>query len=108
MRPTPIGVALLIAAAAAVALLPISPGASLVAAGLAGVVLLAAALDAMGHAEADLLDFDVRSPSRAAERKRAALSRLKGERGWDRRCPDAPDEPVDAIWARERRRRALD
>jgi hypothetical protein len=107
VRPTPIGVALLVAAAAAAALLPIAPGASLVAAAVAAVVVLAAALDAGGHAETDLLDADVRSPSRAAERKRSALARSKGERGWDRRCPDAPDEPVDEIWARERRRREL-
>jgi hypothetical protein len=108
VRLTPIGVALLVTVAVAGALLPISLGASLMVAGLAGLVLVAAAVDAGGHAETDMLDVDVRAPARAAERKRSALARLKGDRGWDRRCPDAPDEPVDDIWARERRRRAVE
>jgi hypothetical protein len=106
-RPTVLVWTLLALVVAAVALEPLSETASLVAAAVAAAALLAVVLDGLGHGEADLLDRDVRSPARVAERRRSALARLKGERDWDRRCPDAPDEPVDEIWARERRRRAL-
>jgi hypothetical protein len=35
------------------------------------------------------------------------LRRVSPGRNWDRRAPDAPDEPADVVWERERRRRGL-
>jgi hypothetical protein len=38
-------------------------------------------------------------------RRRSALRRWAGDRDWDRKAPDAPDEPPDWIWERARERR---
>jgi hypothetical protein len=70
---------------------------------VAALMLLALIIEALGDAEADMLD-----PMQAAERKRVALGRMRRGRTWDRRAPDHADEPPDEIWSREaaRRRRA--
>ena len=45
----------------------------------------------------------------ASERKREALSRRlkRGRPEWDTTAPDHADEPLDAAWERERKRRGL-
>ena len=56
-------------------------------------------------APAVLLDSAMLDPMQAAERKHAALGRLRRGRTWDRRAPDHGDEPPDDIWSREAQRR---
>jgi hypothetical protein len=72
---------------------------------LAALMLLAVAMEALGDGEGDLLGLDRSGASRAAERKRTALGRMRRGRTWDRRAPDHADEPPDDIWSREARRR---
>jgi hypothetical protein len=102
VRVTAAGWALAVLVAVTVVLAFVAPGAALVTgivAALALVVLLSEGFtNAVGW-----FDIDV-----AAERKREALRRrFRGGRPvWERTPPDAPDEPADRIWERERRRRS--
>ena len=102
-RVTPLGWFLVAAIVATVALALVAPGAALVAAIILALVAAAAVADGFG---APISWFDV---AVATDRKREALSRrLKlGRRSWEQTAPDHADEPADAIWARERRRRGL-
>jgi hypothetical protein len=101
MRVAPAGWILLALVAVTIVLAFVAPGVALVTgivAALALLVLLSEGFtDAIGW-----FDVDV-----AAERKREALSRrIRGGRPtWERTPPDEADEPADAIWERERRRR---
>jgi hypothetical protein len=70
-------------------------------AGVAGLLALSVATRAVGASGVttgtDLGDVP--------DHKREALRRMTRGRDWHRKAPDAPDEPVDQIWARERARR---
>jgi hypothetical protein len=102
-RVTPLGWFMVAAIVATVALAVVAPGAALVAAIILALVAAAGVADGFG-APISWFDVDV-----ANDRKREALSRrLKlGRRRWEQTAPDHADEPPDAIWARERRRRGL-
>jgi hypothetical protein len=102
-RVTPLGWVLLAAVMVTAVLALVAPGAALVAAIVLAVVAAAALADGFTDA-AGWFDLGL-----ASERKREALSRrLKlGRRRWEQTAPDHADEPADAIWERERRRRGL-
>lgn len=102
-RLTIFGKLLLLGVVTTVVLAIVAPAAGLIAAVILAVCALAALADGMTDA-AGWFDIDV-----AAERKRDALSRRLrvGRPRWERTPPDHADEPPDAIWARERRRRGL-
>jgi uncharacterized membrane protein YccC len=102
-RLTTLGWFLLTALAVTAALAVVAPGAALVGAAVVALVLLAVTVEGSGaHAGW----FDVKA---ASERKREALtSRFKrGRPEWEVTAPDYADEPQDAIFERERKRRGL-
>jgi hypothetical protein len=72
-------------------------------------LLFAVVTDAVGSStfEASWSDISPAAMEEDVRRRRKALRRLSRPRDWDRRAPDAADEPVEAIWARERERRGL-
>jgi len=102
-RVTPVGWALLAAVVATVLLAFVAPGIALVA---AVILALAAAVAVADGFAAPISWFDI---GVANDRKREALSRRFKHRRpkWESTPPDHADEPPDAIWARERRRRGL-
>jgi Spy/CpxP family protein refolding chaperone len=102
-RITPVGWALIAAVIATAALAFVAPAAAMVAAVVLALVAAAALADGFTDA-AGWFDMGV-----ASERKREALSRrLKlGRRRWEQTAPDHADEPADAIWERERKRRGV-
>jgi hypothetical protein len=102
-RVTPIGWTLLAAVATTVLLALIAPGIALIAAVLLAIAVAIAVADGFA---APISWFDV---GVANDRKREALSRRFKHRRpeWETTPPDHADEPPDAIWARERRRRGL-
>jgi len=79
------------------------PGAALVAAIVLALAAATAVADGMA-APLSWFDVDV-----ASERKRDALSRRlkRGRPEWESTAPDHADEPLDAAWERERKRRGL-
>jgi hypothetical protein len=85
------------------ALAIVAPGAAFIAAIVLALVAAAALADGFTDA-AGWFDMGV-----ASDRKREALSRRlkRGRPRWERTAPDHADEPADAIWERERRRRGL-
>jgi len=102
-RFTPVGWVLVAAVVATALLALVAPGAALVAA----VILAVVAAAALAEGITDNAGwFDIGA---ASERKREALHRhLKlGRPRWEQTAPDHADEPADAIWERERRRRGL-
>jgi hypothetical protein len=102
MRVTVAGWGLGLLVAVTVVLACVAPGAALVTGIVAAVALVVLLSEGFTNA-AGWFDIDV-----AAERKREALRRrFRGGRPvWERTPPDAPDEPADRIWERERRRRS--
>jgi|SRR4029453_15852139 hypothetical protein len=102
-RVTPLGWVLLAAVVVTAVLALVAPGAAFVAAIVLAVVAAAALADGFTDA-AGWFDMGV-----ASERKREALSRRlkRGRPRWERTAPDHADEPADAIWERERKRRGL-
>jgi hypothetical protein len=102
-RLTGLGWFLLAAVVVTAALAVVAPGAALVGAVILALVLLALIAEGFG---ANAGWFDVNA---ASDRKREALtSRFKrGRPEWEVTAPDHPDEPQDAIFARERKRRGL-
>ena len=102
-RVTKLGWVLIGSVVATVVLAVVWPAAALVAA--IGLALAAATAVADGMA-APLSWFDV---DVASERKRDALSRRlkRGRPEWESTAPDHADEPLDAAWERERKRRGL-
>jgi hypothetical protein len=100
-RPSPIGWLLVALAVVTAALLVIAPAAALVAAVVLALLVLAVLAEGMSP---NAGWFDAGEP---AGRKVEVLSRhlKRGRPTWERTPPDAPDEPADAIWARERERR---
>ena len=102
-RVTPLGWVLLAAAVATAALAIVAPGAAFIAAIVLALIAAAALADGFTDA-AGWFDMGI-----ASDRKREALSRRlkRGRPSWERTAPDHADEPADAIWERERRRRGL-
>ena len=102
-RVTIIGWLLLGAVAITVVLAFVAPGAALVIAVLIGLVTATALADSIG---APISWFDIGVSS---ERKREALTRRfkRGRPEWETTAPDYADEPQDAIFERERKRRGL-
>jgi hypothetical protein len=81
----------------------VAPGAGLAAAVIVVLVVLSLVAEGFG---ANAGWFDIGA---ASDRKREVLtSRFKrGRPEWERTMPDHADEPPDAIWERERKRRGL-
>jgi hypothetical protein len=102
-RVTPVGWALVAGIAVTALLAIVAPGAGLVAAIALALVAMATAAEGFFGA-AGWFDVGI-----ASDRKREALTRdlRLGRRRWERTAPDHADEPPDAIWERERRRRGL-
>jgi hypothetical protein len=102
-RVTPLGWVLFAGVIATVVLAFVAPGAALVAAVILALVAVGAVAEGFTDA-AGWFDIGI-----ASDRKREALSRrLKlGRRRWEQTAPDHADEPADAIWERERKRRGL-
>jgi hypothetical protein len=107
-RITGLGWALIAAVLVTVALVLVAPEASVFGGIVCALLLLVAVVDAVGGPTLDHdaapLGFEQVADD---ERRRKALRRLSRDRDWDRRAPDAADEPAEAIWARERERRGL-
>ena len=109
-RIAPLAWAILATVVVAMAL---EPFARYVAIGIAAVgALLVLMIVADAIADIETHGFDSAPAKRDAfrlrdgeERRRRALRRWAGDRDWDRKAPDHPDEPADWIWARERERR---
>lgn len=107
---SPLGWAIIVTVVAAVVVEPIAKYVAIGLAGVAALLVLAVVADALGDAETH--GFDSTPAKRDAfrvrdgeARRRSALRRWAGDRDWDRKAPDAPDEPPDWIWERERERR---
>jgi hypothetical protein len=102
-RVTTLGWVLIGAVVATAVLAVVWPAAGLIA---AIVLALAAATAVADGLAAPLSWFDV---GVANDRKREALTaRLKhGRPEWEATPPDHADEPAEAVWARERKRRGL-
>jgi hypothetical protein len=102
-RLTTLGWFLLAAVVVTAALAVVAPGAGLVAAVILVLVILAVVAEGFG---ANVGWFDMGA---ASDRKREVLSRRlkRGRPEWEVTAPDHPDEPQDAIFARERKRRGL-
>ena len=102
-RVTTLGWVLLGSLVATGILAVVAPGAALVAAIVLALAVATAVADGFG-ASISWFDVDV-----ATERKREALSRRlkRGRPEWDTTAPDHADEPLDAAWERERKRRGL-
>ena len=102
-RVTIVGWLLLGAVAITVVLAFLAPGAALIMAILIAVVAAVALADSIG---APISWFDIGVSS---ERKREALTRRfkRGRPEWEKTAPDHADEPQDAIFERERKRRGL-
>jgi hypothetical protein len=103
-RVTTLGWVLAAAVVATALLALIAPGAALVAAVVLAIVAVAALADGFSE-NAGWFDAGL-----AAERKRESIGRRlrRGRPEWETKPPDHADEPPDAIWERERRRRGLD
>jgi hypothetical protein len=110
---SPLGWAIIVTAVAAVALEPVAKYVAIGIAAVAALLVLTAVADALGDAETHGIDSapakrDLFRAREGEARRRAALRRWAGDRDWDRKAPDAPDEPPDLIWERERERRAAE
>jgi hypothetical protein len=101
MRLTPLAWLLVASLIGMIVVWPFSEGISLALGAAFGLLLLAVVNDAIGGGE-NFLDV-----SETAQRKRTALRRLAPGRDWHRKAPDYADEPQDAIFERERKRRGL-
>jgi hypothetical protein len=107
---SPLGWAIIVTVVAALALEPFAKYVAIGLAAVAALLVLVAVADALGDAETH--GFDATPAKRDAfrvregeVRRRTALRRWAGDRDWDHKAPDAPDEPPDLIWERERERR---
>ena len=102
-RVTKLGWVLVGSVVATVVLAVVWPAAALVAAIVLALAAATAVADGIG-APVSWFDVDVTN-----ERKREALSRRfkRGRPEWDATPPDHADEPLDAAWERERKRRGL-
>ncbi len=99
---------LLALVAAAVMAERFSTPASLALGAVAALLALGIALDVLGGDPAASVQIGERPPDpHVTARRRSSLRRMIRGRDWDRRAPDAPDEPADLVWERERRRRGL-
>ncbi|HEX6619506.1 MAG TPA: hypothetical protein VF024_07600 [Solirubrobacteraceae bacterium] len=85
------------------ALAIVAPAAALIPAIVLALAAATAVADGIG-APVSWFDVDVTN-----ERKREALTRRfkRGRPEWDTTPPDHADEPLDAVWERERKRRGL-
>ena len=102
-RVTKVGWVLVGSVVATAVLTIVWPAAALVAAIVLALAAATAVADGMA-APLSWFDVDV-----ASERKRDALSRRlkRGRPEWESTAPDHADEPLDAAWERERKRRGL-
>jgi hypothetical protein len=102
-RLTALGWFLLAAAIVTAVLALLAPGAGLAAAVILVLVILSVIAEGFG---ANVGWFDI---GIASDRKREVLTRRfkRGRPEWEVTAPDNPDEPQDAIFARERKRRGL-
>jgi hypothetical protein len=102
-RVTMLGWVLVGALVATAVLAFVAPGAALIAAIVLALAAATAVADGFGAA-VSWFDVDV-----ASERKREALTHRfkRGRPEWETTPPDHADEPADAVWERERRRRGL-
>ena len=101
MRLTPLAWLMIASLVGAVVVWPFSPGISIALGAFFGLLALAAVGDVLGSGKNV---FDVHE---TVERKRLALRQLARGRNWHRKAPDHADEPQDAIFERERKRRGL-
>ena len=101
MRLTPLAWLLIASLVGAIVVWPFSDDVSLALGAVFGLLALAGVGDVLGSGKNV---FDVHE---TMERKRLALRQLAPGRNWDRKAPDYADEPPDAIWERERKRRGL-
>jgi hypothetical protein len=103
MRLTTVGWVLVAAVVATAVMAVVAPGVAIVIAVVIAVVLLAAFAEGMTDS-AGWFDVGV-----AAERKSSAIARWlkRGRPEWETTPPDHADEPADAVWERERKRRGL-
>ena len=107
-RISPVAWLLLALAAAAVAVEPVSTPASMAFGAAAALVAYALVLEVLRGDAPDGVEMgDLQAGPRVTARRRRALRRMFRGRDWGRRAPDAPDEPADLVWERERRRRGL-
>jgi hypothetical protein len=102
-RVTKLGWVLMASVLATVVLAFVWPPAALVTAIVLALAVATAVSDGIG-APVSWFDVDVTN-----ERKRDALSRRfkRGRPDWEATAPDHADEPIDAAWERERKRRGL-
>jgi hypothetical protein len=107
MRPTPLAWLLLASLVATIAVWPFSEGVSLACGAVFGLLLLAVVSDALGGGENAFWGDGPVDLGETTDRKRTALRRLAPGRDWHRKAPDYADEPQDAIFERERKRRGL-
>jgi hypothetical protein len=106
-RVTPLGWLLIASVAGVVVAGPFSEPLSVACGAVAALLGFAAVGEALGARPGAAHDGDDRWGVAARDRsRRDALRRLSSGRTWDRRAPDAPDEPPEAHWERERARRA--
>ena len=102
-RVTNLGWVLVGSVVATAVLAVVWPAAALVATIVLALAAATAVADGMA-APLSWFDVDV-----ASERKRDALSRRlkRGRPEWETTPPDHPDEALDVVWERERKRRGL-
>ena len=102
-RVTKLGWVLVGSVVATAVLAIVWPAAALVAAIVLALAAATAVADGMA-APLSWFDVDV-----ASERKRDALSRRlkRGRPEWETTPPDHPDEALEVVWERERKRRGL-
>jgi hypothetical protein len=107
MRPTPLAWLLLASLIGTIVVWPFSEGISLALGAVFGLLLLAVVSDALGGGENAFWGDGPVDVGETSHRKRTALRRLAPGRDWHRKAPDYADEPQDAIFERERKRRGL-
>jgi hypothetical protein len=102
-RVTMLGWVIIGSVVATAVLAVVAPAAALVPAIVLALAAATVVADGLG-APVSWFDVDV-----ANERKRDALSRRfkRGRPEWETTPPDHADEPLDAAWERERKRRGL-
>jgi hypothetical protein len=107
MRPTPLAWMLLGSLVGTIVVWPFSETVSLILGAVFGLLVLTAVSDALGGGDNALWGDGPLDVGETSDRKRTALRRLAPGRDWHRKAPDFADEPQDAIFDRERKRRGL-